>query len=522
MSDRIKFLARFKVETATPLGVGSGEVGLVNDRLVAKDANDLPYIPGTSLAGVVRHEMEQHTPFADKASEMFGYQLEDKGMGSRLIFSSAILLATDNKTVLEGLRHIDRTEGYYSFFKRLPERDHVRISHKGTAVKHGKFEEELVHKGTRFVFEIELDGHEGDQEFWKALLAVLHRPTFRIGAGTRKGFGELEVIECTERVYRLKDESDLNAYLNQSSSLNDPIEGGQSCKSSKSKEVGWHTYDIKLNARDFFLFGSGLFQEDVHNAPKTESYFVWEKDGPKLTEPQLLIPATSIKGAISHRVAYHYNSELGVSIEEVGLSSAPELPEFDLETVLSKFTLGLPVEELNFAENARDWKDKEMEIDTMTVEGTAEWQEYLELLDELKRDEGTTTLPVGEQNLAVAALFGFAKDSKNKLKSDGARGKVIFSDIYLEKKEDQLKVLNHVAIDRFTGGAIDGALFQEQVVKTDDTVSFQLFVEADAFADPNIKKAFENTLDDLVQGRLPIGGNTTKGHGVFSGEWSIV
>lgn len=514
MSDRIKYLARVKVETATPLGVGSGEVGLVNDRLVAKDANYLPYIPGTSLAGVVRHEMESRSAFAADITRLFGYQVEDKGQGSRLAFSSGILLAEDNTTVLEGLQQVDKSKGYYSFFKRLPERDHVRINDRGAAVKHGKFEEELVHKGTRFVFEIELDGSSDDQEAWDTLLAVLHHPTFRIGAGTRKGFGQLDIIECTERIYDLHEEKDLDAYLNRSSSLNGTIEGGKFYAKEEKTAVldGWYTYNVELEPENFFLFGSGIFQEDIHNAPKVESYFMWTEDGPKLSEPKLLIPATSVKGAISHRLAYHYNRLQGVTIEQSGTPDFPELQAFDLERALAKFNLGLPVEKLNFSEDSPEWKILENKIDQMSLDDSEEWKEYLEQLDELNRDDDVTSLPVGQQNKAVTDVFGYAKDSKGKQK--GARGKAIFSDIYLEKKEAQLKVLNHVAIDRFTGGAIDGALFQEQVV-AGDKFSFQIYIEKDAFTDPIVKQAFEHTLEDLVEGRLQLGGNTTKGHGVF-------
>ena len=31
----------------------------------------------------------------------------------------------------------------------------------------------------------------------------------------------------------------------------------------------------------------------------------------------------------------------------------------------------------------------------------------------------------------------------------------------------------------------------------------------------------ERTLDDLVEGRLPLGGNTMKGHGIFTGNYEI-
>ncbi len=44
-------LARLIIETVTPLAVSSGEKGLYTDSLVARDVNDLPYIPGTAVAG---------------------------------------------------------------------------------------------------------------------------------------------------------------------------------------------------------------------------------------------------------------------------------------------------------------------------------------------------------------------------------------------------------------------------------------------------------------------------------------
>jgi CRISPR/Cas system CSM-associated protein Csm3 (group 7 of RAMP superfamily) len=52
-----KYIARFTIESETPLAVGSGEKDILLDRVVAKDANGLPYIPGTSLTGVLRHAL---------------------------------------------------------------------------------------------------------------------------------------------------------------------------------------------------------------------------------------------------------------------------------------------------------------------------------------------------------------------------------------------------------------------------------------------------------------------------------
>ena len=99
-------------------------------------------------------------------------------------------------------------------------------------------------------------------------------------------------------------------------------------------------------------------------------------------------------------------------------------------------------------------------------------------------------------------------------------------------------MLNHVAIDRFTGGAIDGALFAEKTAywhsdqQDDYPLKMNILVD-----DANIKKAinkhnencakkisfddvcnaFDAALADLCEGRLPLGGGVNRGHGIFNG-----
>ena len=116
---------------------------------------------------------------------------------------------------------------------------------------------------------------------------------------------------------------------------------------------------------------------------------------------------------------------------------------------------------------------------------------------------------VTKGNPAVRSLFGYSANN-----NDGQRGNTIFSDLHLEKPANK-KLLNHVAIDRFTGGAMDGALFSEEVVGSKEKFKLTCLVSND------IKReyldAFESTLKDLCTGMLPIGGGTMRGHGCFTG-----
>lgn len=94
-----RFLARFIIETVTPLAIGSGEKDIITDALVATDVNGLPYIPGTAIAGVVRSMLIQE---GVDPETFFGFQKKKDGNGSKIIFTEAKILNSKGK-VIDGL-----------------------------------------------------------------------------------------------------------------------------------------------------------------------------------------------------------------------------------------------------------------------------------------------------------------------------------------------------------------------------------------------------------------------------------
>ena len=138
---------------------------------------------------------------------------------------------------------------------------------------------------------------------------------------------------------------------------------------------------------------------------------------------------------------------------------------------------------------------------------------------------------VGKNNEAVKTLFGLEGESdktkENKVLKNQIRGNVIFNDIIENKEECHDKILNHVAIDRFTGGAIDGALFTEkttygkgQYFSTDiiiDNKTMDAYKNSYPDIYPDIIDAFERALTDVVTGILPLGGGVNRGNGCFNG-----
>ncbi len=440
-----RYLARIIIKAETPLAVGSGKKDLT-DKLIIRDVNNLPYIPGTSIAGIIRHSLGE-----EKAHTFFGYSSiggkDDLGKGSEIIFSSANIVDED-KSVVEGLL-FDKKSDYLKIFENLPVRQHVAIDAKGVNKKRGKYDEEVVYKGAHFCFEIEMLSDGSNEDDFSEVLRYLKSDTVRMGSGTRNGLGEISVVECKKAILDLTKPEDLQKYLDKTSSLNDPFwEKQETFDSNPETETGWYHYEIILEPEDFFLFGSGFGNDKADITPVTEKRINWEwtKGKPTYQTDYILIPGTSVKGAISHRVAFHYNKINGYFV-------------------------------------------------------------------------GDDRAKTGIDNEAVRALFGYTMEQTNISK----RGNTIFSDmIEYAVSEQPLKILNHVAIDRFTGGAIEGALFSEEAVYgKGKQYKLEIKVSKVAFADTNVKKAFEAALTDLTTGMLPLGGGVNRGNGCFTGKWEI-
>jgi CRISPR/Cas system CMR subunit Cmr4 (Cas7 group RAMP superfamily) len=241
-------------------------------------------------------------------------------------------------------------------------------------------------------------------------------------------------------------------YLKKSSSLSEEWKDADILKLQKPKIKEWTTYEIGLKPADFLLFGSGFGNDKADMTFVRETFIDWSGECAQVKDRErvVLIPASSVKGALSHRTAFHYNRLTQV-----------------------------------FADALND----------------EERMKY-----------------VGKNNTAVKALFGSEVEPTDGKLQNKKRGNVLMSDI-IEEVPLSTKVLNHVSIDRFTGGAIDGALFNEEILfAKGHTFILNLLVNNAAFKDNDlVKTAFEDTLKDLCSGMLPLGGGVNRGNGCFEG-----
>lgn len=443
-NNRYVHLARVVVEADTPIAIGTGREDIVTDAPVVRDVNGLPYIPATSLTGVIRHALRIGK---EDKNVVFGYHDKNGGQGSRLILTDAVMIGEEGNA-MDGICNIPNDD-FYSHYIEKNVRQHVRITDKGVAdtERYGKFDNEVVYKGTRFVFEMELLSDAPEVEDFENSLKQLYDETFRIGGGTRCGYGKLKVVWCERVRLDLTEAKDLKAYLKKSSSLSSPWEFARVHEEERtSASAGWTKYELKLEPLDFMLFGSGMGDEEADNTPMTDIVVEWNEQGkPCFSKQKTLIPATSVKGALAHRTAYHFNKKKGI-----------------------------------FAENLKSKEER---------------NKY-----------------VGGCNDAVQALFGASVDDVANKR--GKRGNVILSDVI--QHEVETKVFHHNKIDYFTGGTIDGALFQEKSIWGKGKIyELEILVDNKALADEDVKWAFEQSLKDLCEGLLPLGGVTGRGNGVF-------
>jgi CRISPR/Cas system CSM-associated protein Csm3 (group 7 of RAMP superfamily) len=471
----LRAYARITLECLSPLVVATGKAQGGYDNQILRDANDLPFIPGAALAGVLRHLWKRTRKEAEQAPDSpFGYQQVkgDEGLPSRITFTPALLVLA-NGSVVEGLAHPDDRDPIVNWLKSPQPlmRDRVRINARGAAADTGKYDLVGVPRGTRFRFELCWHG-EAVEDFsgLQTLLELLAGDAFRLGANTRSGFGRVKPVCISLRKYDLRKPADRDAWLKRNRSLND-VKAAADATMQKVRGClpgSFHSVSMQVCAVSPFRIGGGgkaFFRLGAAQANASENEKVaddllyseptitWSK-GDNRGEWQahsLVIPASSIKGALRHRFEFHLRRQLGCYVEEAG--------------------------------NAGAFQD------------TVEW------------------------------LFG-AEDVRKRadLDSDGLAGAILFEDIYLDAgplktggKNIGMRI--HNSIDRFTGGTLDGALYSEEYLSG---ISFNVNLQIDTARvsrlAPEWGEAWQATLDDFCQGYLQLGAGGGKGMGHFQGK----
>jgi len=452
-------IARCVLEAKTPLSLSTGNPDGVFDTALVTDANDLPALPGSALAGVLRHLWRASYGAETHDDELFGYQKGNRGDASRLSVSWGVLLDSRGKGA-EGLLPVTNQERlqdplYQHALTLLDEptyRNRVRLSPRGAAADSGKFDRAVLPRGHRFAIELRLWSASVDDPSWPRLLNLLGHPGLRLGGATRAGLGKLACLACRQRAFDLRQGKDAEALRKLPVELDATNDLGEYRPAMAIQTVLRGA--LHLSPRGFWRIGQGSDDPRGKQAdkpadllPVREQVVDHDKGKMPVLTDQLLFPASSLKGALAHRMSFHAR---------------------------------------RFAKEPL-WASKE-------------------------------NPPKDEQPKEVDALLGSVKDN-----AGGQAGALFIDDAFLPLENDRLKEIPHNSIDRFTGGVRNRVLYSELSIHgTAEPITIELALDLDRLtgnsADlSSVRRALQATMDDLCQGRLALGSRTTTGNGLFTG-----
>ena len=355
------------------------------------------------------------------------------------------------------------------------ERDHVRIGQNGVVDGSGKFDELLVPAGARFTFEVRvLDDADVRVD---DLVEVLNQPEVRVGRGGRRGLGGTKVVRWATRRFDLTESSDFDAWCTWPVDVyeepSDTLYEWQDSGASLSKhlegmlDARYRRGRLRLDARDTWYFGGTIHPEADLLAQRhrggddtatelwrrfglAEKRIVWSNGQGQVAErAEWVVPASSVKGALRHRVAF-WGRVLEGRLLEPGTSTD--------------------------------------ESDALAAPAAESW------------------------------WFGTARDDDSGA-GDMKAGRIVLGDARVSADDVRICTFDHVSIDRFTQGTLDGRLFDEATLFGG---GFEVDIALDlgdvSEAPPHAREALRRALDDLCSGSLALGAATTRGHGAFEGR----
>ena len=513
MSYAHRYVARFTLEAVTPLSIGTGFGAGLFDTDLVRDANGLPIIPGTALAGVLSSLYRLYVPEPEPREEwrrLFGYE-EDysekehaaKGQASQLEFSFGCIhnqkdCAVDG-LVLDPQGLLDDDLLAIALRDAPLKRDHVKINHRGVADGKQKFDRVSLPPGFRFSFEAAMWGGADDKSKFLEVLGLLNAPEFRLGGATHRGLGKLRLVEDGEssprlfyRSFDLNIEEGRNAFTAYRKLA--AIDDKPGKLVAEGKQYAGFTREIlpkfaygrgerraiqirlKLKPVDLWRFGGGNIQltakanrddKGADDLPLTEVRVAYAGgQGKVLAEKgrRLAIPGSAIKGPLVHRAEFHLNCKNGRFAETL---------------------------------NAKDFEVRGMD----KIFGSAKTR--------IAKTEEQVELPTGMAGLV------FIDDAYAELTPSGPKSMLI----------------THNTIDRFSGGVMNQRLFTEEVLYGGEIIVDLTVLTARPTKTPKEDEgneqsararwetveevywqALDQALADLCEGRLALGAD---GHGYF-------
>lgn len=427
-------LLRAELELVTPSGVTAPEsltIGSVlsPDLPLARDGwgtpgrPGSPYVPGTSIAGSLRHQAEEERRpllFGDitRETKSDGTPGDTTATASPVwVLGTQVVLPDDTDTQVRRHTAVNR--------------------HRAAAQERTLHSRELLPPGTTLLVWLRLDSEHEQSLLLDEVVALLSAWRPYIGRSRTTGHGQAQLLNVKHRPIDLTDPEGLRHWL---------LRGGPDLVDEHSTEIYRyarqggptalpHLFGQPLRFRvvDALHIGNGGFAERTSTR---SSHSTILRD--HLNRP--VVPGSTWKGLLRGRC------------------------EFILRSV------GIPA--------------------CASV------------------DDGTCGQCVVCESFGWTRRGGARGDAAG---SAGARGRLLFTDSTIH--EDRTTVRHHVPLDRVFGGARDHTLFAEEAVEGG---ALDLTIRVDGTIPESARAALLLALRDLADGRLGVGGGTTRGYGTLA------
>lgn len=163
-----------RMELLSPISIGNGD-DLLTDHDCLRNSKGVPFIPGTSLAGVLSHYL------SDEMLALFTPKIGDEYKQSPYYISDANIVLDDKK------RNVSTSI-----------RDGVKLKPDKIAEDGAKFDFEIVESSTKFDFRIEVivRDHDNIDKMKKVVDVILHglnSGEILLGYKSKRGYGKVKI-----------------------------------------------------------------------------------------------------------------------------------------------------------------------------------------------------------------------------------------------------------------------------------------------------------------------------------------
>lgn len=196
---------KMNIRLSSSMSIGSGE-NANTDHDILVNALGNPYIPGSAVAGVTRHALQEASLFNDdQDKKVFGYVVinteakeanDDNAWESQIITYDVQLKTDDDKKFV------------------VTTRDMVELDKYKTAIDGHKFDMETLEPGTTGVVIIEQNQIDdlGVDPLYE-IARVWNSGRIRFGAKTTRGYGAIEVVDAHIAEFDFNDPTQIKEWL---------------------------------------------------------------------------------------------------------------------------------------------------------------------------------------------------------------------------------------------------------------------------------------------------------------------